>query len=149
MLEAALSGEAALVPDTRELRRTGPSYSVWTLRSLRRDFPDASLAWIVGADAWLALKSWFRWYELSSLAHFVVVKRPGWELPGDAAARLTRDSAELRRRTAGAGVLWDGPGFDVSASGIRRRIAGGEDVSDLLPDPVRNYIQRNYLYGCR
>lgn len=149
MLEAALSGEAALVPDTRELRRTGPSYSVWTLRSLRREFPDASLAWIVGADVWSALQSWFRWYELSSLAHFVVVKRPGWELPGDAAARLTRDSAELRRRTAGAGVLWDGPGFDVSASGIRHRIASGEDVSDLLPDPVRNYIQRNYLYGCR
>jgi len=149
MLEAALGDDPKLVPDTRELHRTGPSYSVWTLRSLRREFPDASLCWIVGVDAWLDLKSWYRWYELSSLAHFVVVGRPGWELTGDALARLSRDAAELRRSRAGAAVLWDGPQIDVSASGIRSRIAAGEDVSDVLPPPVLTYIQRNELYGYR
>lgn len=149
MLEAAVAGDRRLIPDTRELRRTGPSYSVWTLRSLRRDFPDASLFWIVGVDAWLGLERWYRWYELSSLAHFVVVKRPGWTLPEDAVPRLSRDPAVLRARTAGAGILWDGPQFDVSASGIRRRIAAGEQTADLLPGPVRDYIQRNNLYAYR
>lgn len=149
MLEAAIAGDPDLVPDTRELHRTGPSYSVWTLRSLRREFPEASLFWIVGVDAWLDLKSWYRWYELSSLAHFVVVGRPGWELSGDAAARLSRDAADLRRCRAGGAVLWDGPRVDVSASGIRSRIAAGEDASDVLPPPVLAYIQRNKLYGYR
>lgn len=149
MLEAAAAGNDRLIPDTRELRRTGPSYSVWTLRSLRREFPDASLFWIVGVDAWLALKRWYHWYELSSLAHFVVAKRPGWELPEDAAARLTRDAEALRRRTSGALVLFDGPRIDVSASGIRCRIASGKDIPDAVPEPVRAYIQRNSLYGYR
>lgn len=149
MLEAAVDDDRRLIPDTRELRRTGPSYSVWTLRSLRREYPDASLFWIVGVDAWLGLKRWYRWYELSSLAHFVVVKRPGWTLPVDAAPRLSRDPAVLKARAAGAAILWDGPQVDVSASGIRRRIAAGEQTADLLPGPVRDYIQRNKLYGFR
>lgn len=149
MLDTVLSHETRLVSDTRELHRTGPSYSVWTLRSLRREFPHASLAWIVGADAWLGLQRWFHWHELSSLAHFLVVKRPGWEIPGDAATRLSRDSAALTRRAAGSAVLWDGPGVDVSASGIRQRIADGGDVSGALPNAVLEYIRRNKLYGYR
>jgi nicotinate-nucleotide adenylyltransferase len=147
MLEAALAGDERLIPDTRELQRKGPSYSVWTLRSIRREHPDAQLFWIVGADAWLGRESWYHWHELSSLAHFLVVRRPGWELPGT--GRLTRDIVRLRRNSAGACVLWDGPEIDVSASGVRRRIAAGEDVSDSLPAPVWAFIQHNSLYGYR
>jgi nicotinate-nucleotide adenylyltransferase len=135
--------------DTRELDRAGPSYSVWTLRSLRRELPEASLFWIVGADAWLGLTSWYHWQEITSLAHLVVVKRPGWELPDGTGARLSRDAGPLRRRTAGAAVLVDAPEMDVSASGIRRRIAAGVEVADSVPAPVLDYIQRNGLYGYR
>ena len=147
MLEGALAGEAGLTADTRELNRTGPSYSVWTLRSLRAELPDASFCWIVGADAWQGLKSWYHWYELSSLAHFVVVKRPGWVLSADQGRGLSRDVAELTRPAGGACVLVDGPWMDVSASGIRRRIAAGQDVSDSLPAAVWEYIRREHLYG--
>lgn len=147
MLRAALEMDGRLVPDTRELERTGPSYSVWTLRSLRRELPDSHLCWIVGADAWLGLRSWYHWQELSSLAHFVVVTRPGWELEEDReAARLSRDTGMLRRHTAGASVLYDGPAIDVSASDVRRRIAAGEDVSDAVPGPVWDYIAKQHLY---
>lgn len=148
MLEQALAGDDRLVPDTRELARRGPSYSVWTLRSLRREFPEASLCWIVGADAWLGLRQWHRFEELSSLAHLVVVRRPGWDLEGAADAHaLSRDPGRLARRTAGTALLYDGPVTDVSASDVRRRIAGGEDVSALVPEPVWRYIQRQNLYG--
>lgn len=149
MLEAAATVDDRLIPDTRELGRKGPSYSVWTLRSLRQDFPEASLFWIIGVDAWLSLERWYRWYELSSLAHLVVVKRPGWDLSGNEGAGLSRDIDALRRRSSGAMILCDGPGIDVSASGIRRRIASGEDVSEFVPEPVRQYLQRNRLYGYR
>lgn len=149
MLEIALRRYERLTVDTRELDRGGPSYSVWTLRSLRRELPEASLCWIVGADAWLSLTSWYHWQEITSLAHVLVVKRPGWELPDGTGARLARDPAPLRRRTAGAAVLVDAPEIEVSASDIRRRIANGEDIVDALPAPVLDYIQRNGLYGYR
>lgn len=147
MLQAAVGSSAGLVVDTRELARTGSSYSLWTLRSLRRDFPDASLCWIVGADAWQGLRSWYHWYELSSLAHFVVVERPGWKLSDAGMDRLSRDIGALKRRTAGARVLCTGPVVDVSASNIRQRIGCGEDVSDSVPEPVWSYIRREGLYG--
>lgn len=147
MLESAIAGDERLVADTRELHRTGPSYTVWTLRSLRGDFPDSSLCWIVGADAWLGLTGWHRWHELSSLAHFIVVERPGCPLSGDASRRLSRDAGALRRRTAGSAVLCDGPGVDVSASEVRRCVASGRDASALVPPPVWEDIKRGRLYG--
>lgn len=147
MLQAGLADDERLLVDTRELARTGPSYSVWTLRSLRREYPQSSLCWIVGADAWLGLQGWYRWHELSSLAHFVVVRRPGWELPAERAARLSPDPGVLTRRTAGSSVLWEGPGMDVSASGVRFRIAAGADVSDSVPGAVWEYIKKHRLYG--
>lgn len=147
MLEIAAANHDRLTPDTRELTRTGPSYSVWTLRSLRNEFPDSSLCWIVGADAWLGVKSWYRWYELSSLAHFIIVKRPGWELPNANHCGLSSDPDSLSKRTAGACVFLEGPCIDVSASGVRERIASGGNVSELLPPPVWSYIKREGLYS--
>lgn len=147
MLQSALADDDRLIPDTRELERNGPSYSLWTLRSLRGEFPDASLCWIVGADAWMGLRSWYRWYELSSLAHIVVVKRPGWHVGDDRTAGLSLDTSALARRAAGARVLWDGPEADVSASDVRRRIASGGGAAALLPAPVWSYIKHHRLYG--
>lgn len=147
MLRAAVEPDDSLVTDTRELERTGPSYTLWTLRSLRREFPEASLCWIVGVDAWLGMESWYHWHELSSLAHLVVVKRPGWALTGPQAARLSSDAQALRRSSAGARVLLEGPGLEVAASDIRARIAAGDEIESLLPTPVWAYIKSERLYG--
>lgn len=147
MLRAAVAPQRFLEVDTRELERTGPSYTLWTLRSLRREFPQAALCWIVGVDAWLGMENWYHWHELSSLAHFVVVKRPGWALTGSQAARLSSDANALTRSSAGARVLLEGPGLEVAASDIRARIAAGDEVESLLPAPVWEYIQGERLYG--
>ncbi|MBS1269329.1 MAG: Nicotinate-nucleotide adenylyltransferase [Gammaproteobacteria bacterium] len=149
MLEAVLADEDLLIPDIRELGRRGPSYTVWTLRSLRREFSDQPLCWIVGIDAWFGVRSWYRWYELSSLTHLLVVKRPGWELAGRQISRASPNTKNLKRRAAGSVVLCDGPEVDVSASDIRHRIACRQDISSLAPEPVRNYIERKQLYGYR
>jgi len=146
MLEAALADGDDLTIDTRELDRTGPSFSIWTLRSLRREFPRASLCWIVGVDAWRGIRSWYHWHELSSLAHLVVVTRPGFDLDRSDERWLTRDAGVLARRCAGGRVLHRGPDVDVSASGVRRRLAAGGDVSELVPPPVLEYIRRRHLY---
>lgn len=149
MLERAVAGDNRLLVDTRELNRAGPSYSVWTLRALRRDFPEAALCWMVGVDAWLGRKTWYRWYELSALAHFIVVERPGWTLPAAETSALSRDPGDLKRRAAGTKVLFDGPQVDLSASIVRCRTAGRESLSGLLPDAVREYIEYQGLYAHR
>jgi nicotinate-nucleotide adenylyltransferase len=158
MLELARGEFPRLSVDVRETARAGKSYTVRTLESLRAENAVRPLAWIVGADALLGLPTWHRWRELFSLAHLIVVGRPGVVL--DAAlpaalvpewrARLADDSAVLRTRPAGAIYRHDVTPQPISATAIRAELARGPAgvaaVRGLLPRDVLTYIARNGLY---
>jgi len=158
MLELARREFPRLAVDAREIGRTGKSYTVLTLESLRAENAARPLAWIVGADALLGLPTWHRWRELFALAHLIVVGRPGVAL--DAAmpaallsewrARLSGDPAVLRMRPAGAIYRHDVTPQPISATAIRAELARGPDgmaaVRGLLPRDVLTYIARNGLY---
>lgn len=144
MLSAALADDPVGVTDDRELRRRGPSYTVWTLRALRAQQQGRSLALIVGADAYRGLEQWYQWYEVLSLAHLLVMPRPGETASLGLPAA---DAASLRRRAAGAVMVCDTPLVDVSASAIRDHIAAGRGNHPLLADSVWRYIQQHGLYG--
>lgn len=159
MLELALRGRAGLAIDDRELRRAGPSYTVLTLEELRRESPHRPIVLAMGADAFRGLPAWHRWTRILDLAHVAVAARPGdpfdADLP-DALAPLWRerrvaDAAALRRADAGAILVVPIVPRDVSASAIRRGLAGGaqerERVRPLLPPGVWDYIAEHRLYA--
>ena len=77
MLELALSEFPQLTLDTREIVRSGKSYTVDTLAELRAEMPARPLLLLAGADAFLGFPLWHRWQELFALAHIVVIPRPG------------------------------------------------------------------------
>ncbi|MFP5465722.1 MAG: nicotinate-nucleotide adenylyltransferase, partial [Gammaproteobacteria bacterium] len=78
MLKLALAGHAGLGMDDRELRRPPPSFTVDTLRDIRRELGRATpLAFIMGMDSFVALPRWKDWQRLTEYAHLVVVSRPG------------------------------------------------------------------------
>lgn len=155
MLELALAGEAGLRLDLRELARSGPSYSVDTLRAIRADLGDAAaVALLVGADSFLGLPGWHRWRELFELAHFVVAGRPGSllasaapELVEATAARWTGDADALRQAPAGRLFALRQPLHVHSATAVRRLIAEGRPWRHLLPPAVADYIRARGLYG--
>ena len=65
MLQLALADEPRLHVDARELRRSGPSYTVDTLAELRAELgARAPIAWLVGADSLRQLHPWHRWRAL-------------------------------------------------------------------------------------
>lgn len=154
MLELALAGQSALRVDRRELERSGPSYMVDTLTSLRAELGASPLCLLLGSDAFLGLPQWHRWQELLPLAHLVVLQRPGWRLDSVptplaemlAAHRLTA-AAELRLRPAGGILLQPVTPLDISATAIRALIAAGRSPRYLLPDAVWDYIHRRGLYA--
>ena len=80
MLQLAIEGVKGLVADDRELQRAGVSFTVDTLRSLREDASEQALCLIMGMDAFQKLDTWHEWASLISLAHIIVVRRPGAEL---------------------------------------------------------------------
>ena len=162
MLDLACREFPALTIDPREIRRGGKSYTVLTLEELRREDAHRPLLWITGADALIGLPQWHRWRELFDLAHLVVAERPGVTLDSSLPAallsewnaRLTVDSAVLRRTPFGAIYRQAVTPQPISASAIRAKIAaaiagGREDIAairGLLPDSVLAYIERNGLY---
>jgi nicotinate-nucleotide adenylyltransferase len=160
MLELAIGDQPGLAIDRRELERDGPSYSVDTLRELRRARgPEAALAWLVGGDSLQQLDRWHRWRELFALAHVLAVPRPGASVD---AAVLAQDApivhAEIAERWRDASTLAQSPagGFAVlplpqpreeSSTELRRRIRAGEPWHDWVPSAVARYIMESGLYG--
>jgi len=152
MLAAALAGQARLVADDTEVRRAGPSYTVETLEALRAAHgPSASLAWILGWDAYVGLAAWHRFAELPALAHLIVVRRPGGHAVAPAAiaafeARRTGIDALTGRAAGGVAVL-EAPMLAISSTEVRARLSRGEPVAHLLSAAVWTYINDHRLYG--
>jgi len=159
MLELAVAEFTGLVVDPRELARDGKSYTVLTLEELRAEAPERPLLLLLGADAFLGLPTWHRWHELFTLAHLVVVPRPGVAL-ADALppalvpewkARLTRDPAVLFSSPAGAIYEAYVPPQPISATSIRVALAQGQagrqEVAQLMPRAVLAYIDQHGLYS--
>lgn len=154
MLALALADEPGFPVDLRELRRSGPSWTVGTLRELRAEAgPEAPLAWVLGADSFRGLPSWHEWEALMGLAHFVVAVRPGHALdplpPALAAAcagRWRDDPAALARRPAGLLFRLDMPPHPASATEVRRDLATEAGHAGWLHPAVATYIAREGLY---
>jgi len=117
-----------------DIDRGGPTYTVDTLRDLRRERgPEAELYFITGADALERILSWKNVDELFSLAHFVGVTRPGFTLSD---AHLPKDSVTLVQV----------PAMAISSTDCRARVAAGKSIWYLVPDGVVQYINKRGLY---
>ena len=153
MLVAAVADEPRFVVDRRELDRPGPSYTVDTLASLAEEFPDASLCLLLGMDAFLGLPAWHRWPALLDLAHVVVARRPGSEMPSDGPLgalvreRLARSPADLAASKAGRIYMQAVTQLDISSTAIRTAVRAGRDPRYLVPDAVRRIIFETECYA--
>ena len=138
-----------LVADDRELKKSEPSYTYDTLRSLKDENP-APLCLLVGADALGDLPSWHRAEELIELCHVAAVARPGEDrepsLPDSWGSRCTRDPETLRQSPYGRIYLHQGTLYDLSSTQIRDLIRAGTQPRYCVPGPVWAYIRRHRLY---
>ncbi len=154
MLALAIADEPGFSVDARELRRSGPSWTVGTLRELRAERgPDAPLAWVLGADSFRGLPGWHEWETLMDLAHFVVAVRPGHALdalPGRLAAvcegRWREDPAALAEAPAGRLFRLDMALHPASATEVRRGLAAQSGRGAWLDPAVAAFIAREGLY---
>ena len=117
-----------------DIDRAGPTYTIDTLRDLHAQYgPATELFFITGADALARILSWKDALEMLSLAHFVGVTRPGFELSDD---HLPADTV----------TLVEVPAMAISSSDCRARVAAGQPVWYLVPDGVVQYIAKRGLY---
>lgn len=153
MLHLAVEGEAGLQVDERELARNTPSYTADTLAELRGELgEDESLAMVVGTDSFASIDRWHQWERLLTLAHIIVVQRPGYDIPeAGVAGRLLAENAGTTADTLKqlpAGKVWPVtlPLLDIAATAIRDHIRKGRSPRYLVPDGVLSLIRETGLY---
>ena len=116
-----------------DIDRGGPTYTIDTLRDIRRLRPDAELFFITGADAIAQILSWKDAQDMFGLAHFVAVTRPGHDMD---VKGLSHDDVSVLEI----------PALAISSTDCRARARAGMPVWYLVPDGVVQYIAKHHLY---
>jgi nicotinate-nucleotide adenylyltransferase len=107
------------------------SFSVATIERVKATLaPEDELYFLIGADAFAEIRSWYRWRDVVKEVEFIVVTRPGHTYEVPPGARVHR---------------LDNMSLAVSSSEIRARLAAGESPAEL-PAPVLAYIREHGLY---
>ncbi|MGY0194828.1 nicotinate (nicotinamide) nucleotide adenylyltransferase [Leptothrix sp. BB-4] len=141
MVEAAIADAPGQRVERIEVDRSGPSYTIETVRALQAaESPDVDWWLLIGQDQHANFTSWRDWRELLGRVALAVAARDGVEpVP----------SPEL----AGVPHRWQVvpmPPHPASATAIRRRLAGGESAQLLAPGwlapGVADLIERRGLY---
>jgi nicotinate-nucleotide adenylyltransferase len=123
-----------------ELRRTGPSYTVDTLRTLARKRPGDEIYLVLGWDAARDIRSWHQPDEVMRQARLIVVSRPGY--PSPTLADLAAAGIDAART-----VLCDVRTPDVDATDVRRMARVGASLEGLIHPGVEAYLQSRRLYA--
>lgn len=146
MAELAFGSIPRVVVDPREVQRAGPTYTLDTLRELKREFPQAQPVLIMGSDQAAALPTWHGWQEILAIAIVSIAERLESARSDGSATRF--DPRTLPGLPAGARFeTLELPPMDTSATDIRARIARGEDIAALVPPAVARYIDQHHLYA--
>lgn len=122
-----------------ELLKQEKSYSVETVRHFQAEFPDDEIYFIIGADSFYDMPTWWHYEELMALCNFVVVSRPDYE------KELLLSKFKGSEKPPRVFFL-DDIFVDISSTDIREKVAGGKDISKLVPPEVSAYIERYHLY---
>jgi nicotinate-nucleotide adenylyltransferase len=143
MIRLAISGEKDFDVDPREFNRGDPSYTIDTIRELKRDRPQDRFTLLIGADQLTKLHTWHEVRQIFAEVSIAVVIRgvPGVFLEG-----IQTVTNHLGAPLAESLSLCPTPSIDVSSTNIRYRVARNQPISYLVPAPVASYIHENWLY---
>jgi nicotinate-nucleotide adenylyltransferase len=156
MIKLAIEGNPAFSFSDVEDEREGKSYSVETVEHiLQKYMKNLELYFIVGQDAFHAIRTWKDWEKLLLLCNFVVMTRPGYENRGlvtiltpEFASQFSYDEKEKGFRGPTGYIIYfrEVTFLDISSSNIRQRVRDAKSINYLVSDEVRHYITKNDLY---
>lgn len=150
MLELAVSGNPGWRVNSIELDRAGSSYTVDSLRQLRRLQPRTSLLLILGDDAFNGFNRWKSPDEILDLANLVVCQRPGSGVDRDIFSdRQTDDPQSLKSIFSGRILILDIELNHCSSTDVRRSLSTSKPLLNCLTPAVYQYIRQHQLYGAR
>lgn len=119
-----------------EKPNNGKSYTINTLKKIRKSYPNDELLFLIGEDNVPEIQSWFNYEKLFDSAQFVVLSRK----------TASKESFKNLPYFDKLKFL-DMPKIDISSNMIRRNISQNIAVNKFLDENVKNYIKKNKLYS--
>jgi nicotinate-nucleotide adenylyltransferase len=138
-----------------EIVRQGKSYTILTIRELRKQNPEAEIFFILGLDTFLEINTWYHWKELFAETNFIVTTRPGSPkiaisniIPAAVRKEFKYDRAkkEFTHKSGCRVIFTEVTNLDISGSAIRKLVSEGKSIRYLLPRRASEYINENKLY---
>jgi nicotinate-nucleotide adenylyltransferase len=130
LIDIAIDGEKKLRTSTIEFNLPIPSYTIDTLTYLKEKFPENRFSVIIGSDSLQNINKWKNYEILLSEHQFYVYERPGFPV---------KNKAENI-------IVVKAPLLDISSTGIRELIKNGRSIKFLVPDVVKEEIEKNHYY---
>jgi len=156
MVQLAIADNPQFQFDGRELSRTGASYTIETLESLRDELGDGtSLILIMGSDVFTKFNTWHRWQEIIKLCHIALVQRPAStnkesltkELETFLHNHYTEHAEDLHESSAGLVTMQAITPLEISSTAIRQALQLKHSARYLIPEKVLDYIAAKQLYN--
>jgi len=132
LIRAAIDGEKQLRASDIEFKLPRPSYTTDTLAYLKEKYPQHHFSMIMGSDSYQNLPRWKNYEHLIKNTAFYIYTRAGFEnIPNYPQAQ--------------AHIL-EAPLLQISATHIRNILKEGKSIRYLVPDVVKEEIERNRYY---
>ena len=133
LVQTAIEGEPRLKTSDIEFKLPRPSYTADTLTYLQEKYPAHQFSIIMGSDSLQNLSKWKNYGFILKNYPLYIYKRPGHEnIPAYPEARKI--------------TMLEAPLLPISATQIRKNIKEGRSIRYLVPDAVREEIERNNYY---
>ncbi len=120
-----------------ERRLGGKSFTINTVRALRDERPDEQFFLLIGGDMLFSFDKWYKYESLLKETKVCAVARDNDSLV---------DMMEFANEMGRVRVL-PTTAVEVSSTDIREKVSRGEDVSQLVPAKVAEYIAESGLYS--
>ena len=163
MLALALENRPTFSMNKMEIKKQSVSFTIDTLKALKSQYSDWKLFLILGADAFQAIDTWKKSSQFFDFCNILVGTRPGTDFKVSESVKnklsLTeqitmgpspkfgKESVVFKNTKKGTQVVFfQISPINISSKDIRQRISRKEEIKNLLPPSVDNYIIKNQLY---
>ncbi len=163
MLNLALEDTVEISVSDIELKRSGPSYTIDSVKYFKSTLSEKSQIYLImGLDAFLEIDSWKSYDELLQQVSIIVINRPkkdrlfsgdGWErldeyltsgISGD--YKFCESHSCYQSPDKQPIFIFEVTALDISSTKIRSLIKAGRSIGYLVPSKTAEFIKSRGLY---
>ena len=130
MLELAFQNFENVKISDVENKIPGKSYTLDTIKFLKKNNPNDEFYFIIGTDILYEFKKWHNYPNLLKEIKFIIHSRPGFEF----------------KKIPEMDFIFINESESLSSTKVRELVKKGLSISNIVPNEVERYIYKNHLY---